>query len=160
MSGKIHQCPVDGCSYEGPKGSVQAHYSSKKDGLHPGGINKITELLSDSEQAEPEADTQTDTTEPEKQAESTPESTAGNNPTFGTADPVQEPEPDSQPSEQPSEQTDEQPDPDEYVCLDCGGELVDFRQHERGSYAEVSNGNILVRGEWLCSDCGKWWFDE
>jgi hypothetical protein len=91
-------------------------------------------------------------------------SDTSSNPTFGAADPVSEPEPDSQPSEQPSEQatqdTAEQSNADDYVCLDCGGELVDFRQHERGSYAEVSNGNILVRGEWLCSDCGKWWFDE
>lgn len=153
------QCPVDGCDYSGPRKSVLGHYSGKSDGVHPGGYQKAKSLLETDSEPEPEPES-----EPDQQAEQEPantaESTAANNPTFGSADPRREPEPDSQPSEQASQPTEQERDTDEYVCLDCGGELVDFREHERGSYAEVSNGNILVRGEWLCSDCGKWWFDE
>lgn len=45
-------CPAEGCEYSGPRQSVVAHYSGKRDAEHEGGYSKAEELVSgESEQS-------------------------------------------------------------------------------------------------------------
>jgi hypothetical protein len=154
--GEIIECPVDGCDYSGPHKSVLGHYSGKSDGLHPGGYQKAKSLLESDSPPEPEPESKPEQ-QPEQEPTNTAESTSNSNPTFGSAEPQPEPEPQSEPSDQP-QQTDQSSG--EPRCLDCEGELVDFTDVERGTYAEIANGEIHVKGEYLCSECGQWWFDK
>jgi hypothetical protein len=68
------------------------------------------------------------------------------NPTFGSADPEAD-------ITEPSES-------DDIKCLECGGELFDFREFAAGEYHAINGQNVYVRGDFQCSDCGRWWVDE
>ena len=153
-------CPVEGCDYSGPRKSVLGHYSGKSDGLHPGGYQKAKDLLSSKPEttAEPEPEPQQPNTEPQ----SKPQSEATDNPTFGSAEPSPEPQPASQPSQQPQQQQTQQQETQqgEYVCLDCGSAVYDFRAYQTGQYHMVNGHQVFVRGDYQCSECGKWWVEE
>lgn len=45
----MHQCPADGCDYEGLFHPVCAHYSGKRDAPHSGGFEKAKNLLENGE---------------------------------------------------------------------------------------------------------------
>lgn len=68
------------------------------------------------------------------------------NPVFGSADPTADV---SEPS-----------DSDDLRCLDCGGELYDFREFAAGDYHQINGQMVYVRGDFQCADCGGWWVDE
>jgi len=141
-------CPADGCDYTGLKQSVLGHYSGTKDGKHPGGWHKAQDLL----EGTPASDSETKPTETSTEPTDT---TSGENPTFGNADPVNEPEPARDTTERETDTSDSDPS-----CLKCESELYDFRQYSNGEYAIVNGHEVFIRGDYQCSNCGKWWFDE
>lgn len=163
----LFECPADGCGYgPAPRESVIGHYSSKTDGHHPGGMQKVLKLLRESPDTEPErtGPGQSPETEPRQQKSRTPQQNPGSNPgrsgdpTMGSAEPVREP--DRQGTRQRGrqqrgaelEQSGEEP-----VCQRCGGELYDFRQFDSGRYHEVNGTQVFVQGDMQCSACGYWW---
>lgn len=136
------ECPADGCDYSGLKTSVASHYQAITDGKHPGSRSDCLQIFEDSEStnAGESVDESTNTAQSE-------------NPTFGSADPVQEPEPEPGSGDCGSQ-------PEEYVCLACGGEVYDFSGYQSGKMHDINGHSIMVAGDYQCAECGEWFIDE
>jgi hypothetical protein len=136
-----YKCPVrcGGGPYADEHGAVM-HAINKSDEKHRGITDKRSayDALEDGQNHRAETDSggskQEDTSD------------AAENPTFGSAD--------------PNVDISEPSDPDDIECKECGGELYDFRQYASGEYHTINGQNVYVRGDFQCSDCGRWWVDE
>jgi len=140
----IIECPAEGCSYKGPKQGVVGHFAGKRDGMHEG---KFTEAQDNTSE------------EDSKQPQDTPTTNSGDNPTFGSADPMDSAQPYTGPSKE-QQQSQQQEQDDEPRCIKCGGEPYDFRDYENLKEYEVNGNDLLIQGDYQCSECGYWMIDE
>jgi len=124
------ECPAEECEYTGTAESVCGHYGGKRDEKHSGGY-EVARRKIDYEQSD---------SDPRPR---------GSNPIMSNAD-----------SEKTTESDSEEADSEELLCLECGGELVDFTQYTNGEYHEVQGSNVYVRGDYVCADCGGWFVNE
>jgi len=124
------ECPAEGCDYTGTAESVCGHYGGKRNDIHAGGY-EIARRKIDYEQPD---------TDP-RPRESNPIMSDSNN-------------------ENSTEPDSEEPDSEELSCLECDGELVDFRGYTNGEYHNVEGTNVYVRGDYVCVDCGGWFVNE
>lgn len=144
----IVECPADGCDYSGFRSSVLGHYSGKQDEAHRGGYQKAKELVDSTEGTPPEPSQSRERNERGTQASaSDPKPAGGDNPVMGNETP-------------PNRQKRTKNSHDEPTCPRCGGEVVDFTQFTTGEYHEVNGNNVYVRGDYVCSDCHRWFIDE
>lgn len=64
------------------------------------------------------------------------------------------------PDANPRENADRGGDSEDKACPQCEGELYDFASLTNGEYHKVNGEQVYVRGDYQCSECGKWWVDE
>ena len=138
---EVIECPASGCEYTGVRTSVLAHYSGKQDDVHKGGYLKAQERM---ENADVIGTVDSDDGDEIEDSD-------GKNPIMGDG-------PDKPVSGfDTGSETDTDADP---ICPSCSGDLVDYRQYADGQYHEINGSNHYVRGDFLCTGCGRWWVDE
>ena len=139
----VVECPAEGCEYSGFRSSVLGHYSGKQDTAHKGGYQKAKELVDGGKESTPE------TSQSRETRESDPKSSGdtGENPVMGNETP-------------PERSKRKKNSHDEPTCPRCGGEVVDFSEYESGHYHEINGQQVYVRGDYVCSDCHRWFVDE